>query len=86
MTTITYHVGEHDGGYAYRLADVWSESFPDHDTALAAAKSAAQRQQVGGHDTEISYQLADGRWQVEQVNGGDRPETGVVDDSKGAPR
>ena len=81
MATITYHVAEHDGGYAYRLNDVWSETFPDHDTALAEAKSAAQRQHIGGNDAEISYQLADGRWQIEHADGGDRPDTHVIDDN-----
>ena len=79
---VTYHVAEHDGSYAYRLGDVWSETFPDHDTALKAAKEAAARQQLGGEDTEISFQLSDGRWQTEKVDGGDRPATDVVDDSK----
>lgn len=80
---VTYHVGEHDGGFAYRLDDVWSETFPDHDTALEAAKDAARRQQIGGDPVEISYQLADGRWQTQHVDGGDRPETDVVDDAAG---
>jgi len=81
---ITYHVGEHDGGYGYRLGDVWSETFPNHDSALAAAKSAAQRQQLGGDDAEISYQLSDGHWQTEHAGGGDRPTTEVVDDDNEA--
>ncbi len=80
---VTYHVGEHDGGFAYRLDDVWSETFPDHDAALEAAKDAARRQQIGGDPVEISYQLADGRWQTQHVDGGDRPETDVVDDAAG---
>lgn len=79
---VTYHVAEHDGGYGYRLGDVWSETYPDHEAALAAAKSAAARQQVGGEDAEISFQLADGRWQTERANGSDRPETEVIDDSE----
>jgi hypothetical protein len=83
MTTITYHVGEHDAGYGYRLDDVWSETFPDHGAALAAAKSAAQRQHVEGGDAEISYLLAEGRWQTEYVDGGDRPDADVIDDGKG---
>ena len=81
MTKITYHVSEHDGGFAYRLGDVWSESFLDHDAALAAARSAAERQHLEGRDAEISYQLADGRWQTEHASGGDRPDTDVVDDA-----
>ncbi len=82
MTTITYHVGEHDGGFAYRVGDVLSETFPDHAAALAAAKSAAQRQHIEGRDAEISYQLFDGRWQTEHADGGDRPDTEVVDDGR----
>lgn len=77
---LTYHVAEHDGGYAYRVNDVWSEPFPDHDAALAAAKAAAQRQQLGGDDTEITFETADGQWRTELASGGDRPETQVVDD------
>lgn len=77
---ITYHVGEHDGGYAYRLEDVWSETFADHEKALAAAKAAARRQHVGGRDAEISYQRPDGSWTTEHASGGDRPDTAVVDD------
>ncbi|MBB3644467.1 hypothetical protein FHX14_000626 [Rhizobium sp. BK619] len=87
MTKLTYHVGEHDGGFGYRLGDVWSETFPDHDTALRAAKSAADRQHLEGRDAEISYQVADGSWQTEHVDGGDRPDTEVVDDDpKGSTR
>jgi len=82
---VTYHVAEHDGGFGYRLGDVWSETYPDHDTALAAAKSAAARQRLGGEDAEISFQLADGRWQTELADGGDRPVTEVVDDDQEAP-
>ncbi|QCI99454.1 DUF2188 domain-containing protein [Agrobacterium larrymoorei] len=78
---VTYHVGEHDGGFAYRVGDVWSETFPDHDSALEAARDAAERQQMGGEEVDISYQLADGRWQSQHVSGGDRPETDVVDDT-----
>jgi len=80
MTKITYHVAEHDGGFAYRLNDVWSESFADHGAALAAARSAAERKHLEGRDAEISFQLADGRWQTEHASGGDRPDTDVVDD------
>ena len=78
---LIYHVEEHDGGYAYRVKDVWSEPFPDHDTALAAAKAAAQRQQLGGEDTEITFETADGQWRTELASGGDRPETQVIDES-----
>jgi hypothetical protein len=79
---VSYHVAEHDGGFGYRVGDVWSETFPDHDSALAAAQSAAERQQLEGDDAEISYQRADGSWQTEHVGGGDRPPTEVIDDQE----
>ncbi|MDP9839919.1 hypothetical protein J2T09_004699 [Neorhizobium huautlense] len=80
MANATYHVAEHDGGFAYRVDDVWSGPFPSHEAALAAANDAAQGQQIGGDNVEIQFQLADGRWQTQHVEGGDRPETDVVDD------
>jgi hypothetical protein len=57
---VTYHVGPHDGAFGYRLGDVWSDTYPDHDASLAAAKSAAKRQHLEGSDAEIAFQLADG--------------------------
>lgn len=79
---IIYHIGRHDGGWAYRFQDVWSETFPTHDEALLAAKSAASRQHVGGRDAEITYQSEDGSWHSEHASGGDRPDTQVDDDDR----
>ena len=39
MTTVTYEVVEHDGGWAYKVGDVFSETFPTHDDALDAARN-----------------------------------------------
>lgn len=79
MTKIIYEVVEHDGGWAYKLGDVFSEAFPSRDQALSAAKAAAAEQQVGGETEEISFQDKDGAWHFEHADGGDRPEA-VVDD------
>ena len=48
MPKVTYHIIEHDGGWAYRVGDVISETFPSHDLARRAAERAAAEQQVGG--------------------------------------
>lgn len=77
---ISYHVAPHDGGWAYKLDDVWSEPFPTHDAAFNAARQAALRQHVGGADATISYETEDGRWHTELASGGDRPDAQVVDD------
>ena len=41
MAKITYEVVEHDGGWAYRMDGVFSETFPSHDMARKAAERAA---------------------------------------------
>ena len=79
MAKITYEIVEHDGGFAYRVGDVFSEPFATHQAAHEAAESAAQRQQLGGRDEQIQYQDADGKWREEFVSGGQRPEAEVDD-------
>lgn len=79
MTKVVYAIVEHDGGWAYKLADVFSEAFPNRDMAVAAAKAAAAEQQVGGDDEEISFQDQSGQWHFEHADGGDRPEAIVED-------
>ena len=51
MTNVVYEIVEHDGGWAYKVGDVFSEPFPSHAAALAAAKRAAGEQTMPG-DTE----------------------------------
>ena len=86
MTKVVYEVVPHDGGWAYRLNGVYSESFSSHDEALEAARIVAAEQQVGGESAEISYQDEKGRWHEEHADGGDRPETEVVDGGEDAGR
>jgi hypothetical protein len=77
MTKITYEIVEHDGGWAYRVDGVFSEPFPSHDLARAAAERAAREQIVPGETTPISYEDNDGRWHDELAAGRDRPDTDV---------
>lgn len=84
MTQIKYEIVEHDGGFAYKLGDVFSEPFPSHDEAFAAARRAAREQRVAGETAAISFQDAAGRWHEELARGDDRPET-VVEDTIGKP-
>jgi hypothetical protein len=76
---ITYEVVEHDGGWAYRVNGVFSETFPTHALAHEAAERAAREQVVAGETTDISYEDSEGRWHEEVSEGDDRPETGVKD-------
>jgi hypothetical protein len=77
MAKIIYEVVEHDGGWAYRVDGVFSETFPSHDKARHAADHAAHSQIIPGEATEISYEDKDGRWHDEFSPGDDRPDTDV---------
>jgi hypothetical protein len=77
---VTYHIVEHDGGWAYRLGDVYSETFPSHDAALKAAHRAAREQQRPGETTGITWEDAQGEWHEELARGDDRPQVDVADD------
>lgn len=77
MTKVVYEIVEHDGGWAYRVGDVFSETYPSHDLARRAAEQAAREQRAPGETTPIQYEDAQGRWHVERAAGDDRPETDV---------
>lgn len=79
MSEVTYEIVEHDGGWAYKAGATFSETFPTHEAALAAAKRAAAEQQVGGQTDGIVYEDERGNWREEIADGGDRPSTRVVD-------
>ena len=77
MTKVVYEIVKHDGGWAYQVDGVYSETYPDHDTARRAAERAAHEQAVAGSTTHISYEDKQGRWHNEVAKGDDRPETSV---------
>jgi hypothetical protein len=77
MTHVHYEIVEHDGGWAYRVDGVYSETFPSHDAARHAAERAAGEQRVSGEAAGITYEDASGRWHDEVVEGDDRPDTDV---------
>ena len=79
MSHITYKIVQHDSGWAYTYDGVFSESFPSHAQALAAARRAAAEQRVPGRTEAIEYETADGKWHTETVSGSDRPDTDVLD-------
>ena len=77
MSTLTYEIVEHDGGWAYQVDGTYSETFPSHDAARAAAQKAAAEQEQAGETTGIVYEDKQGRWRGEVASGDDRPETDV---------
>jgi hypothetical protein len=79
MSHVTYKIVQHDGGWAYTVDGAFSETFPSHAGALAAAKNAAAEQRVPGRTEVIEYETPDGKWHTETAAGSDRPETEIED-------
>ena len=77
MVKVTYHIVQHDGGWAYKVDGSFSETFPSHDAARAAAQRAASEQRAPGDTAAISWEDDKGKWHEELARGGDRPETDV---------
>lgn len=80
MVTVKYEIVEHDGGWAYKVGNALSETFPTHEAALKAASDAAARQTLAGATDGIVYQDAQGQWHEEVADGHDRPSTRVIDE------
>ncbi|MFZ4690634.1 MAG: DUF2188 domain-containing protein [Polymorphobacter sp.] len=81
MTMIHYRIVEHDGGWTYKLGDVFAETFATHDDALAAARAVAAEQQLSDETVPISWQDENGKWHEEVAQGDDRPQADVIDDA-----
>lgn len=77
MSKIIYQIVKHDGGWAYKVDETFSESFPTHDAARHAAERAAREQTQPGEATVISYEDPKGHWHRESSPGDDRPEAKV---------
>ncbi|HEV2677089.1 MAG TPA: hypothetical protein VGV37_21345 [Aliidongia sp.] len=77
MAKVVYKIVEHDGGWAYQVDHVFSETYVSHDVARRAAERAAAEQRLSGEEAAISFQDAQGRWHEEQAEGADRPDTTV---------
>lgn len=86
MTTVKYEFTEHDGGWAYKVGEVFSEAFDTHADAIAAAELASQRHEVPGTDEFVEYQDAQGVWHEETASGRDRPQTVVADSAQIHPK
>ena len=79
MSDVTYEIVRHDDGWAYKVNGVFSETYPTHSAALAAAQAAAQEQEIPGHSETIEYEDEKGKWHIETASGRDRPHTVVKD-------
>jgi hypothetical protein len=79
MSHVTYKIVQHDGGWAYKVGDVFAESYLSKTDAHAAADKAAREQHTPGETTSIEFEDPSGHWRQEIAPGNDRPETDVED-------
>jgi hypothetical protein len=77
MVHLIYTIVEHDGGWAYKLGDVFSEPFRTREAAVKAAQRAAAEQRIPGRTEAIMYEDKEGNWHQELARGDDRPEADV---------
>jgi Uncharacterized protein conserved in bacteria (DUF2188) len=73
MTHVTYQIVEHDGGWAYRVDNAFSESFASKELARAAARKAAREQRTPGENEVIEFEDSSGHWHDENSRGSDAP-------------
>ncbi len=76
---VIYEIVEHDGGWAYKVNGAFSEAFSSHAEALAAARAAAEEQEIPGQSETIEYEDDKGKWHTENASGRDRPHTRIKD-------
>lgn len=62
MSTLTYRVVQHDGGWSYRVRDAFSETYPTEEQAKRAAEIAAQAHRETGAREPVQHKDEDGRW------------------------
>ncbi len=74
---VVYEIVEHDGGWAYKAGDTFSEAFETREDATDAARRAAAEQALPGPTEAIEFEDASGHWHTELSDGGDRPEAHV---------
>jgi hypothetical protein len=79
MSHVVYEIVQHDGGWAYKVGDVFSESFATKELAHRAASRAAREQKTPGESEIIEYEDSSGHWRDEAADGRDRPDTEVKD-------
>jgi hypothetical protein len=77
MVEVHYHVVQHDGGWTYKVGDVFAETYKTREAAESAARRAAAEQRSGNEPAEIEYEDERGKWHAEHSDG--NPPEAIVD-------
>ncbi|MET0182401.1 MAG: DUF2188 domain-containing protein [Caulobacterales bacterium] len=75
MTEAHYHIVPHDGGWTYKVGDVFGATYSSEAQARDAAERAAAEQRVAPEQHDVEYEDENGRWRTE-ISGG-APDTEV---------
>ena len=78
MSHVVYRIVRHGEGWAYRVGETVSETFPNHDAARKAALDVAHEHARPGTTVGIAFEDSAGHWHEELSNGDDRPNTSVL--------
>ncbi|MBI1212591.1 MAG: DUF2188 domain-containing protein [Alphaproteobacteria bacterium] len=76
MSEVHYKIVPHDGGWTYKVGDVFAETYRTKAEAEAAAARAAAEQRVPTSPTDIQYEDEKGNWRTEHSSG-EAPDTDV---------
>ena len=80
MTRVIYQIVEHDGGWAYKVGDVFSETFPTHGARARCCRAGCGRAADSRRDAARSNtKIRSGQWHEETARGDDRPDSEVKD-------
>lgn len=69
MALVHYKIVPHDGGWTYKVGDVFAETYRTRAQAEAAAKRAAAEQRVATEPHDIEFEDEKGRWRTEHSDG-----------------
>lgn len=77
MSEAVYTIVQHDGGWAYKMDGVFSETFRSREEAEGFAKRVVAEQRVPGETGTIEWEDTKGKWHDEVEPGDDRPDAQV---------
>ena len=83
MSKVVYEVVQHDGGWAYKVGDVLSETFPSHAAAHAAAAAAASQEaaRAAARRSEPADLPTEDEDALPAIEGEDEPEAAEEDET-----
>lgn len=80
MTEVIYEIGEHDGGWAYKVGNVYSDPIAPAKAFMQPRPKSLWNSACPGETEAIQFEDAKGQWHTETAQGGDRPRPEIITD------